>query len=62
LPTVAAMRMLRRLSRSEPTSSDLSHQGRLASAVLEAALTLERRLVGLNRFAGVTVVAVGRKA
>lgn len=61
LAPVAAMRMFRRWSRSEPTGSDLSQQGPLASSVLEGALTLERRLVGLNRLAGVTVVAAGRK-
>jgi hypothetical protein len=61
LPLVAAMRKLRRVTRVRPTGSDLSQQGRIASSVLAGALTMERRLVGLNRLAGVTVVAVGRK-
>ena len=61
LPPVAAMRMLRRVRGSKATGSDLSQQGPILSSLLQGILALERQLVGLNPFAGVTVAAVCRK-
>lgn len=61
VPPVWAVRARRRSDQASASESDMKPTGRLLNSVLQATLSLERRVVGLNPVAGVSVVLVGRR-